>query len=460
MLSYIVKIDSKLSIASKSSGFERGEINIDQTSFIENVAMMQTRELNPSNYVNLFEFDYIKSWIENFSPLTFKKVEGYTETKKQLSEDVGVGLAMSSIGALWDVVDFKKIDRTGRRPDFEAILNNGDRLIVESKGTGIGKNVVKSYLKGYMQKNVNIGRGYFERIVSVSYLRNERSTVVYLVDPPSEEPIKASRSEVMSAKAYEYSKLFSVYGFSDLSRYFNLLSKRFLQYDLPEQLLNEKLGLLEKILNQYKYRLNGVTYFGQLRRINSKNFFLGVNEDLLYLETFLSFKDLKNLDFADENKKIRRSKKGFLLMEFKEPELFGWNINITDIPNNYSFLTISDIDEMSGQGFEKYLVYLFTLNKFDFVLSEENSHGNDMILLKNDIEYYVEVKKMTKKDYFHPPKFSLDEFQKTYAEEVNVIFITNADVRPIENLDENIKVWDRTILKIFLKNSYSLDDLI
>ena len=160
-MKYTVKIDSDLSVATKSSGFQTEVIDIDFDYFLENVCIMQSREFNPSNYVNLAEFSHIKSWITSYTPLMFVETEGRVEDKTKLSENVGVGLAMCSIEKLWGDAEFIKIDRIGKRPDFEAILNNGDRLIIEAKGTGgITKQaVLGAFSKAHVQKILQLEMG-------------------------------------------------------------------------------------------------------------------------------------------------------------------------------------------------------------------------------------------------------------------------------------------------------------
>lgn len=75
-MEFIVKIDKELSVANTEKSFETKKITVDFEDFLENVCIMQSREFNPSNYVNLNEFMYIKSWISSFSPLSFHQVEG------------------------------------------------------------------------------------------------------------------------------------------------------------------------------------------------------------------------------------------------------------------------------------------------------------------------------------------------------------------------------------------------
>lgn len=455
-MEFIVKIDKDLSVATTSSSFETKTINIDFDDFLENICIMQSREFNPSNYVNLDEFKYIKSWISSFTPLSFHQVEGRVEDKTVLSENVGVGLAMCSIEKLWGKAEFMKIDATVKRPDFTAILENGDRLIIESKGTGQidSKTVVKAFKKAYVQKNVNIGKGFFERIVSVSHLVHDASSVVYLLDPPTDEPRKATVNERMSAKAYNYSKLFSVYGFSELSRYFHLLSRRYIEKNFKNESLSEKINLLDKILNQFTYRYDNKTYYGQIRRINDKNIFLGVDENLLYLETFATFKEKENKVLKYESYKINLSKRGFITIEFNDPKKLGWNIRNNQILNNYDFLTISDIDEMSGIGFENFITYKFESN--DFHVEKEGKYsdsGYDLTIKdkKNNILFVIEIKKVIKQNYFKQPILE-SSVKKRPSGTTRTILITNAVfIRQDINTIDNLLIWDREVIRKLIK---------
>jgi len=472
-LEFKVKIDSDLSIATATAGFQTKMLVTDFDTFLENVCIMQSRELNPSNFVNLAEFNHIKSWINTFSPLMFKEVEGRSEDKTSLSENVGVGLSMCCVEELWGDAEFKKIDRSGKRPDYEAILQNGDRLIIESKGTGSIKKgaVVGAFKKADVQKNVNIGRGYFEKISSITNLLSDRATIVYLVDPPTDKPVKATDEEIMSAKAYTYSKLFSVYGFAELSRYFKLLSERSIQKDFDRALLREKENLFDKIRNQFSYEFDGVMYYGQFRRIENKNTFLGVDERLLYLDTFLTFRETKNKILEDKNKTIRRSKKGFLIIEFASISTSDFNIQSTDILNNYDFLRISDIDEMSDIGFEKYIFYLFENSNFNVkreVKSKRYIH--DLVVRDNNgFTYIIEIKKIRKKDYFKVPILTSKFVEKNIQPRINnldlsksenFILITNAvsseNMKNIES-SNNLIIWDRDILKQIIINKNTVD---
>lgn len=458
-MEFIAKIDKDLSVTTTSKSFERKTIHIDFDDFLENICIMQSREFNPSNYVNLDEFKYIKSWISSFTPLSFHQVEGRTEDKIVLSENVGVGLAMCSVEELWGKAEFMKIDTTVKRPDFTAILENGDRLIIEAKGTGQidSKAVVKAFKKGHIQKNVNIGKGFFERIVSVSHLVHDGSSIVYLLDPPTDEPRKATTNERMRAKAYNYSKLFSVYGFSELSRYFHLLSRRYIEKDFRRESLSEKINLLDKILNQLTYRYDNKTYYGHVRKIKEKNLFLGVDENLLYLETFASFEEVKQKVSHHENFKITLSKRGFITIEFNDPKKLGWDLKSNQILNNYNFLTISDIDEMSGIGFENFITYKFESN--DFHVEKESKFadtGYDLTIKdkKDNILFAVEIKKVIKQDYFKQPV--LKSFVSTrHPSTPRTILITNAvlssKIKQDINIVNNLLIWDREIIRKLIK---------
>lgn len=458
-MEFIVKIDKELSVANTSSLFETRTITIDFEDFLENVCIMQSREFNPSNYVNLNEFIYIRSWISSFFPLSFYQVEGRVEDKTVLSENVGVGLAMCSIEKLWGKVEFMKINTTVKRPDFTAILENGDRLIIESKGTGQidSKAIVDAFKKAYVQKNVDIGKGFFERIISVTHLVYDGSSVVYLLDPPTDEPKKATVNERMSAKAYSYSKLFSVYGFPEISRYFHLLSKRYIEKTFNSTLLNEKINLLEKILNQHSYNYNNRIYYGQIRKIDDKNIFLGIDEDLLYLETFLTFEESKKESIVNDKFKLEFSRKGFIRIEFNNPADLGWDIDTDKIINNYNYLTISDIDDMSGISLEKFISYKFIENGYSITTNQDIKDYADLIVSdKNTDEvYYIEIKKFFKKNYFEIPNFNKHFSQKFNKNKKKTILITNAiiDKELYSKLftNNNLIVWDREILKKIIK---------
>jgi len=457
-LKYKVKIDSDLSVSLASTGFETKELTIDFNDFLENVCIMQSRELNPSKYINLEEFSHIKSWITSFIPLKFAEAEGRVEDKIQLSANVGVGLAMCSIEKLWGRAEFEKIDGTKKRPDFVALLENGDRLIVESKGTTIQKNVVGAFEKAAVQKNVNIGRGFSERVASVTNLLSQESTVVYLVDPPTDEPRKATELEINSAKAYTYSKLFAVYGFPELSRYFHLLSRRFIEDDFDLSSLNEKQNLLGKILNKFSYTYNGIKYYGQIRQIGSVNTFLGVNSSLLYLETFLSFRETDSDKYEDKNKKIALSKRGFITVKFEDPVELGWDIQSDEIKNNYDFLTISDIDEMSSKSFGEFIFYKFERSGYKITIGNSSNtiykkaYIPDFIISDStdNILYYVEVKKITKNNYFNPPHLEQHLLENTSLNGIKIILITNAIINQSNNIDM-FYIWDREKLKKIIK---------
>lgn len=455
-MQYTVKIDHDLSVATLDDIFQTRTLDIEFYDFLENVCIIQTRELNPSNYVNFGEFSYIKSWINTEKPLTFVAIDGRSEDKQKLSEDVGVGLAMCSVEKLWGKAHFKKIYLTGQRPDIEAVLTNGDRLIIEAKGTGqiYTSAIINAFNKAEVQKNVFLGTGYFERIVSITQLLSDRSSIVYLVDPPTSEPRKATQNEIMGTKAHTYSKLFSSYGFAELSRYFQLLSRRYMEINFDQSSLNEKINLLKKILNQFKYRYDKVNYYGHIRKINNKNIFLGVNEDLLYLETFASFEEEKSKVIQSNNNIIKVSKRGFITIEFDDPKQLGWKIENKNIINNYSFLTISDVDEMSTIGLENFISYIFTENGHE-VLNQKNSkefHSDLIIKNKNNTLYSVEIKKVLKKNYFKIPTISSTHIINQDKNFKKSILITNAIVEKnslIEN--KNLLIWDRETLKIIIK---------
>lgn len=426
-------------------------VPINLYRLIMNIGTIQSLYFEPTNRQKFMDRMYLIEKIHDDDRLLVKiqdiRDRLGSEKLGDFSEDFGIGLALCVADYLYKInpTTVVPIRATNKRPDIKCFTMENEELIIESKGYSDKYNLNGQRTNAINQKR---SRTADIRVVSLTLINETDSTRTEFVDPPtkpSDEDIEKRKRMLM---AEHYSAVFNFIGQKELSRYYRLMHDKIKnQHDY--RVVNEKEELFDKIKDTYVYiYLNNKKYYGTLERVSGDTYsFLGVEDRLLYFNGFLHFEGYEEEQSLErEGNFFHIFKDGIIVGEVENVTLFSPHIEEKNIKHYQEFTTIIDIDSMDSFHFEVYLRYLFELNNIRVVYQKHYvDRGYDFVILKNDVEIFVEVKHVKNPKGSYPNLSSLTNEYHSKKNKLKYILITNADILP--RFESQVMVIDRNQLK-------------
>jgi len=278
-------------------------INSNDFSFSVNLfdLIVKTGTINtrlPYHPLQKEAFDHKKDIFANVrtedSDLRLIRIEN-DKTKRELSEDIGVGMAAIIVDELFGI-DWSTISYVtginGRRPDIACYTVDGRKIVFEAKGStnkytrNSLLNYAVLYQKNVIPANINLAVGTFVTTLD----EGEQSNVVVRDPPINNEKIDINSKVIL--KTLHYSRAFNFINQYELSKYFYYMKKRIKNgRDFPEY--RDKLALFKKLTTEYKrIRIQNKNCVGTIRTIDKESdtyIFRGVFEDLLTIRGIFDF---------------------------------------------------------------------------------------------------------------------------------------------------------------------------
>jgi hypothetical protein len=376
-----------------------------------------------------------------------------SEVLKTLSEDFGVGLSVLIAGQLFHIKDstIQRIYANDKRPDWQCQTNANQLLVVESKGASSEATKRAQRANAISQKGT---RPADIRVASLTLIREHEVSMAEFVDPPGDEPEFDPQSQRQIMRAGHYASAFSFLGHSALSRYFSQMRKRILNtISRGEQL--EKDATFFRIRNEYtQINFRQERYAGTFTEVGDEQYlFIGVDPELVSYQGFLEFIDHEQDEEAViENNHYIRFKDGILIIEIKNIQAFSYNVIIPAIPNYQQFTTITDIDAMTEISFEKYWLYVLTINGFQTGTQVQFSETIiDLVAFDDDKRYIFELK-LFKRRQMNPEQA---EQVITILSNKNAnlrILVTNAEIPPSGMFGLGVVLIGRAQLQAIIRN--------
>ena len=187
--------------------------------------------------------------------------------------------------------------------------------------------------------------------------------------------------------------------------------------------------------------------------------FIGVDRRLLSYEGFINFLDYPKAQQSEsQNNYFVMFEDGVLIIEIKNVEAFSDIVDKDQIPSYQENITISDVDGMTEQTFEKYINHVLVSNGFETQIQYRMGRFiADILATKNGKQYLVELKISQKK-----------ELDSRWIEKVlklgianamdKTILITNSHVPfGFEQLDNSVVLIGREQLRQILKRPTQLN---
>ncbi|SKB41034.1 PD-(D/E)XK nuclease domain-containing protein [Daejeonella lutea] len=384
-----------------------------------------------------------------------------SEILKTLSEDFGVGLSVIIAANLFHIKDstIQRIYSHDKRPDWQCQTKGNDLLVVESKGASSDTTSERQRLNAVRQKGTRVAD---IRVASLTVIREHAPSSTKFVDPPVNEPNMNVELQRQILRAGHYASVFSFLGHSEFSRYYSKMRKRIIStISKREQLQKDQMFF--KIRDDYSHvNFKDNEYLGKFSEIISGQYlFVGVDENLISYQGFLTFEDHKeDLEEERDNNHYMRFKDGILVIEIKNIQRFSNDVIVPLISNYQMQTTITDIDAMTEISFMKYWTYVLAQNNFQIMTEVANSQGRaDFVAFFEDQFYVFELKLLKNR------KLNRSQAEKIVNTVVNIeadyrVLVTNANI-PIENIyDLGVIIIGRDQLKAIVQNEKHLSVLL
>ena len=339
--------------------------------------------------------EFLERFIKDDNNLKIKIMED-VDDKIGISKEIGEGLSIILSEKLFGVKrsSISKISRRGEsKPDFEGFTVSNKKIVWESKGT-----TTNNFSNGTINHAINQKRKVDAdaSFVSLSYLKENSTTKVKLIDPPT-LPLSGSELEKALVKVKHYVDTFNFIGQSEIAKYFRLVSKR-LKNDTNFAEFGDKTSLFEEIKSTYPFlQEDGRLFYGNIEKLSEdKYIFVGFDQKLLSVFNLLEFEEYRE-DYSfvtnrPENK-FFVSRDGICYGLLKN--LSGLErVDSNKIKNYKENISISDVDDMYK--YEIYSLIEYYLKKENISISKEvllepKIRADGIIEVKNS-QYIIEIK--------------------------------------------------------------------
>lgn len=439
-------------------------VNLNLYKLICAIGTIQTRRFAPSNRQKFCDkADLLKCLYHdnNFKvKINEIRLKLGSEVLGTISQELGIGISVLISDYLFGI-EYSTISRilsNTKRPDWNCFTKGNKVLVVESKGSTSNSTINSMASNALMQKRTRNGD---IKVASLSLLKENEISFNKFLDPPIKQNNMNYEEYRKILKAGHYASIFSFIGQSELSKYFSHMQKR-LSGKISESEQVQKNIIFDKIRRKYyRIRESQKDFYGNFLRTSDNTFlYIGIDSRLINYYGFIDFQDYESeIDRIEDKNHYYITRDGIVFIEIRNIEKFKDIIDIRRIRHYQEFNTISDIDEMTGFSFEKYVVFLLNYNGFETL--NEVKIGNkrvDIIAQKGNKKYIIELKLFRKK------KINLqDIIEQLYSLKENsgfkVVLITNAIIDE-KFADDELIIIDRNLLKQIVQKSYILSDYI
>lgn len=431
------------------------------------IGTIQTRRFAPSNRMKFLDrTDLIEKIYTNTNDFRVKihdiRQNGGQEVLSTISEDFGVGISVVIAEALFNIKysTIQRIHGTDKRPDWKCQTKDNRTLIIESKGASSQATSNTQELNALKQKNRRVGD---VKIASLTIINEDQISTNRYLDPPIESEKIDSEIQNRILRAGHYSSVFSFLGISILSKYYSQMRNRLMKNISPAE-QNEKNQIYFQLRDNYPSIIFEEKYFaGNFYFVEDRKYlFVGIDKQLISYEGFLEFNDYENeLNESHDGNNYILFKDGIIIIEICNISVFHNSIRSSQILNYQENITISDVDSMSENSFEKYVRFLLKEN--GFTIQEDSKIQDtetDIIGVKDNFRYVFELKLSTRKKIDNKVLNQLFRYQRIEYFD-RIVLITNAQISNIEIPNSsNIKIIDRENLRKILKNKKTLNEIL
>ncbi len=442
-------------------------IRISLNRLILNIGILQSRLFATSNRLKWFDkAELIEKIYGDTNELRIKITEIRAfrgpEDLTTISEDFGVGMSVSIAEKLFNIKrsTVKKIDGTGKRPDWKCQTQDDRILIVEAKGSTSSYTSNHQEIRALQQKTTQNGD---VQIASLILLNEHEISTNRFLDPPIESDDKSPIMENHILRAGHYASAFSFLGNSRLSRYYSQMKKRLEGMITPFEQDLKNATFRELRTNDPTIEFRQKEFVGSFYQVEEdKYFFVGIDKRLLSYSGFIHFEDYESdiTDLQYGNNYILYED-GILLVDINDINQFDFIIDKSEIRNYQEKITVSDIDAMTEISFVKYFIYLLKEVGFEQI-EEEVSIGElrvDLVGYYNNEYYFFEFKINKRKKISNSLFLQVNKYRDR-IERGKFILVTNADIAKMDFTLPDFTIIDRNGLKDIAKNKYRLIELI
>lgn len=231
--------------------------------------------------------------------ITRIRTEFGPEVLGDTSKEIGVAISLLVMNKYFDTPNsnISRVNTTRLRVDYSGVTNQNHTIALEAKGSSSLSTLTKRIAHGKDQlatSSANI------KVVVGTLINEDVCSIVKIIDPPGDY-LTIDKLKFYSAKAINLSGLFNFLGHPELSKYFDLMSKRILKEGY-EGIAAEKEYLYSKINYQYlDFKYRGHKYKGTVIKFDESYIFTGINANAIGFYDFideLSWKE--NKSFSDE----------------------------------------------------------------------------------------------------------------------------------------------------------------
>lgn len=380
-----------------------------------------------------------------------------------ISADLGVGLSVVIATKLFNI-RFSTITRLtmrGLRPDWTCQTADNRTLVFESKGSTRRTYSINDQEPHALAQKRTVPADV--QIASLSILNENAISETRFIDPPTNFNDMDAELQNRILRASHYASVFSFLGHPVFSKYFAQMRMR-LENNISSDEMERKNNTFHLILNRYdrvSFREN--TYVGTFFEVNDGNFlYIGIDIRLISYEGFLNFQDYtEDTDVNIQDNHYVLKKDGVLIIEITNINAFSDEVNIPSIKNYQEFITLGDIDEMTGVSFEKYIVYVLQETGFNIIRTQlSRDFGEDIVAVRNQVQYVFELKLYKNRNSTDAFLTAAREFSRKADADAVKVFVTNLNIAKRNINVPGLKVIDRGDLKKIIKDKNELINLI
>lgn len=376
----VVKWDDAVrqSLKPAYQGVNNAQLPVLLFDLLKDIGSVQSKRANPSLITSMMDYWHLIERLSNTNELKLKIRETRdrigSEMLTEVSELLGIGLSVVVMRQLFDVqrsTISKIIGVSSRRPDWSCFLRNGDKLLVEAKGSTSKERSKTQLKKAIEQKNAMTGD---VKVAAATLLKENAASEMKIVDPPVEGGGEMNGMLRHIYRANHYTSTFSFLGDDILSQYFDKMAKR-LSGEIGEGEMNEKeLMFHELAYNNPRLELFEKSFSGHLYGpVDGQYLYIAVDTRLLSYRGFMDFQDYDEDFFREEggNQYLVHSD-GIMIVNVMNAETFVERHSLESIKLNVDNIVLSDIDSIKNSTFNRYVRYL--LSKC-YGEAERNSNG-------------------------------------------------------------------------------------
>lgn len=347
-------------------GVNNAQLPVRLFDLLKDLGSVQSKRANPSLITSIMDYWHLIERLSDTHELKLKIQETRnrigSEMLTEVSELLGMGLSVVVMRQLFDVqrsTISKIIGVSSRRPDWACFLRNGDKLLVEAKGSTSKVRSKTQLKKAIEQKNAMSGN---VKVAAATLLKEDATSEMKIVDPPVEGDGEMNDMLHHIYRANHYTSVFSFLGDDILSQYFEKMAKR-LSGEIEEREMNEKeLMYQELAYNNPRLELFGKSFSGHLYGpVNGQYLYIAVDTRLLSYRGFMDFHDYDE-DFSreEEGNQYFVHSDGIMVVNVMNAETFVSRHRLKSIRLNVDNIIISDIDSIKDSTFDRYVRYLLS----------------------------------------------------------------------------------------------------